>query len=96
MYKTLFLLLSTASPSWSWSGVLINNANDTQIWNPNSAAQSYIPFHIHPLVSETAVVMGGKAYFIGGYDSSYRWQSRVSVFDPETNSSIEGKTISVF
>ena len=77
----------------AWSGIVIDGDNGTQLYvldNPPVSTPN-VDFGLSHRKGQTAVMLKGNAYFIGGYP----YTNAVTIFNPSTNMSTPGAPLNV-
>ncbi len=98
---TFVLLIFSTTGLHAWSGILLDGSGvgGTQLYIPSTPAvnKPNVKFGLPHYLAPAAVMLNGKAYFIGGRTGDTGLNS-VTVFDPSTNKSksaarlIEGRS----
>jgi hypothetical protein len=96
MLSTILLLLLSTNAISAWSGILMNGfgSGKIQLYVPGNPQINItnVDFGLSHLGGQAAVMLYGKAYFIGG---GYPITNLVTIFNPSTNTSTTGAPLNV-
>ena len=95
MISTILFIFFTTNGIAAWSGIVIDGGHDgtpTQLYIPGNPPINTpnVDFGLSHLDGQAAVMLNGKAYFIGG-----AYTNAVTIFDPTTNKSTSGTPMNV-
>jgi N-acetylneuraminic acid mutarotase len=95
MLSTILLFLFSTNGISAWSGIVMDGYySNTQVYVPGNPPVNTpnVDFGLSHLPGQAAVMLYGKAYFIGG---GYRPTNLVTIFDSSTNTSTSGAPLNV-
>jgi hypothetical protein len=82
----------------AWSGIVLDGTSNTQLYIPGNPPikTSNVNFGLSHLVGQEAVMLNGRAYFIGGYSpTNVTYTNTVTIFNPSTNTSTTGAPLNI-
>src|SRR5690349_5279890 len=104
MFSTIFFIFFTTNGIAAWSGIVMDGGygGGTQLYVPGNPPVNTpnVNFGLSHLFGQAAVMLNGKAYFIGGgylinNSDIINTTNAVTVFDPTTNKSTPGTPMNV-
>jgi N-acetylneuraminic acid mutarotase len=98
MLSPVFILLVLySSPTYSWSGILLNSKTSTQLYFPTTSPHvvGNVDFGLPSLSQQVATLLNGRVYVTGGYSDSGGYSNDLIIFNPSTNTSTKGASMAV-
>jgi N-acetylneuraminic acid mutarotase len=92
-----FLALSLCAViAHGWTGILFDGGDKgkTQVYIPRSGRAQSVSFNLPSRQEQTAVTFNGKVYIIGGRNSENNFSNALTIFDPSTNQTVQGRPMS--
>jgi N-acetylneuraminic acid mutarotase len=98
MLSTILLFLFSTNAIAAWSGIVMDGYHgNTQLYVPGNPPinTSDINFGLSHIYGQAAVMLNGRAYFIGGTFVNDPITNAVTIFNPLTNTSTTGAPLNV-
>jgi N-acetylneuraminic acid mutarotase len=97
LYPVFLLVAFYTSPTYSWSGILLNSKTSTQLYFPTTSPHvvGNVNYGLPSQSQQVATLLNGRVYVTGGYSDSGGYSNDLTIFNPATNTSTKGASMAV-